>query len=68
MEKPNLPPTYAQSIVASAIYATYGATHFERYPTEEDPSLTLSAKFWGDSYSGYDIMVTIEPDGHIRKE
>lgn len=68
MNKPCLPQTYEQSIVAEAIYKTYGMTHVEHDPTEEDPSLTISAKFWGDSYSGYNITVTIEPDGHIREE
>lgn len=68
MEKPNLPHTYEQSIVSEAIYKTYGNTKVVKDPTEEDPSMTIHATFWGDDYSGYNITVTIEPDGHIREE
>ena len=68
MNKPCLPLTYEQSIVSDAIYKTYGDTKVIKNPTEEDPALTIHAEFWGDSYSFYEIEVTIEPDGHIREE
>ena len=68
MEKPNLPITREQSLVATANHETYGPIHFERYPTEEDPSLTIDAEFWGDSYSGYELEITINPDGTLKEQ
>ena len=65
--KPNLPLTREQSLIATAISETYGSIHFERYPSEEDPSVTI-AEFWGDSYSGYKLEITINPDGTLKEQ
>lgn len=66
--KPNLPLTREQSLIVTAISETYGLIHFERYPSEEDPSVTIT-EFWGDSdsYSGYNLEITINPDGTLKE-
>lgn len=60
----DLPLTREQSLVAKTIYEVYGQTHFERYPTEEDPSVTISAEFCEDEY--YHIEVKINTDGTLE--
>ena len=66
--KPNLPLTWEQSLIATAISETYGTIHFERYPSEEDPSVTIYVEFWGDSYSAYKLEITINPDGTLKEQ
>ena len=68
MNKPCLPWTREQSIVAGAIRETYGETKVVKNPTEEDPALTIDAEFWGDSYSGYELEISINPDGTLREQ
>ena len=67
MSKPCLPWTREQSLVADAIRETYGYTKVVKNPTEEDPSLTIDAEFWGDSYSGYVLEISINPDGRLKE-
>lgn len=62
-----IPVSEAQFQTLDIIRDTYGNTHIDRYPTLKDPTLHATAEFWGDSYSGYEIEVTINVDGTIKK-
>ena len=65
MSRPGVMTT-KQQIVAAAIEKIYGPITSVEFPNPDNRDMKIIAEFWGDSYSGYNITVTIDKFGRIK--